>query len=114
LSDPEFPQYVIRQWDTKLIPPFQHLFERYSDSGLTVATDRPVAINGLVQRLARTSNTRCQYGVFEKDFHRRLLWRRSQESLSPISLTHQQETPSWCWKAYGRAIRPVDIEAGEV
>lgn len=109
-----FPKYIMKQWDTNRIRPLQHLFERYSESGLTVATDRPVAIDGLLRRIARTFDTRCRYGVFEKYFHRSLFWHRSQKNLNPIPFAHHQKPPSWSWMAYEDAIRFIEIEPGYI
>lgn len=92
---------------------FQHLFTRYSQLGLTVPTDKPVAIAGLEQRLAETMQTPGRHGVTEKYLHRGLLWQRAGAGrLRRIRYGRGRGVPSWSWMAYDGQIEYMDIEFG--
>ena len=96
---------------------FQELFERYSKLALTVATDRPVAIRGLENRLIRVLKTKGKFGIFELYLRRSLLWERVQPILKRIDFSKkkgQEAVPSWSWMAYNGEIRYTGAPFGGV
>lgn len=110
LSDPEFPKLVLGHFERNKIRLFSWLFREYSNFGLTVPTDRSVAISGLVHRLADTFKTPCRYGIYKKYLHRCLLWQRSGERLKRISYPADRRVPSWSWMAYDGRISYLDVD----
>lgn len=94
---------------------FQSLFGRYSELGLTQASDRVPAIAGLEKRLAKGLSTQVQYGIVQEFFHRSLLWKRSkEEKLVRISYLEQKKVPTWSWMAYAGSISYLDVAREEV
>ena len=94
---------------------FQDLFERYSQLGITNPTDRPVAISGLVDRLAETFKMRASHGVFDDYLHRSLLWHRADtERMQRIQFTPDRKVPSWSWMAVSGRIEYPKVECCEV
>lgn len=115
LSDPNFPESLNLRTSQDKIKLFQSLFRTYSELGITKTTDRPLAISGLEQRLARTFETRCSHGIFEKYLHRSLLWQRPGSSrMRPIPYSNDSTVPSWSWMAYHGRIEYLEIESDQV
>ncbi|GAW21861.1 hypothetical protein ANO14919_113870 [Xylariales sp. No.14919] len=115
LGDPNFPRRVLRYFKDERISLIQHLYTLYSALNLTKASDRSVAISGLLKRLSRTFSMRVDYGIFWKYFERLILWRaRATKSLSRIDYANNQSVPSWSWMAYSGAIGYPDIPFGKV
>ncbi|GAB1311880.1 hypothetical protein MFIFM68171_02090 [Madurella fahalii] len=79
LSDPDFPRSLRLRAGRDRVLLFQDLFTTYSRLGITVPTDRSLAIAGLEKRLAGVFETRCCFGVVERYLHQSLLWERSRE-----------------------------------
>ena len=80
----------------------QGIFAKYSKLGLSVQTDKPLAVAGLEYRLATYYRTLTVYGVFAKFLHETLLWRRGTDRLQPIDFPGKlkDRPPSWSWMAY--------------
>jgi len=85
------------------------LFKTYSTLELALASDRPIAIDGIHSRLLGVFGARGGYGVFDKGqkspglLRRNLLWYRPDEvpTLERIMFPMlQQAPPSWSWMAY--------------
>jgi hypothetical protein len=84
----------------------------YSRLGFSKPHDRPVAIDGLQQKLMETTNVRGEFGVIEDPenpgwFRRSLLWRRGSRDLKPIVFPTKgaaSRVPSWSWMAYDGGI----------
>jgi len=94
---------------------FQGLFERYSQLGITNPTDRPVAISGLVDRLAETFKMRASHGVFHDYLHRSLLWHRADTArMQRIQFAPDRQVPSWSWMAVSGRIEYPKVECCEV
>ncbi|PQE06673.1 serine threonine kinase protein [Rutstroemia sp. NJR-2017a BVV2] len=104
-GDPKFPQSIMGYLKLDRIRLFQYLFTAYSKLNLTVITDKPIAISGLLDRLAEDLNTKIPYGIIERFLHRSLLWCKSANgSLTRIEYPEHQQVPSWSWMAYNGEI----------
>lgn len=94
----------------------QYFYELYSALNLTHFSDRPYAIAGLEQRIARAFESATDHGVLWRWPERMLLWRAEL----PGSLTridyHRREPsqPSWSWMAYKGRITFSDVFSSEV
>jgi len=110
LGDPNFPHILIKASKAERIVRYQRLFQDYSRLGLTMAYDRPVAIDGLQRRLLRVLGARGNFGVFD-DYSSRgllcrsLLWYRGEDTdrLEKIKFPADRsisDVPSWSWMAY--------------
>ena len=110
LGDANFPDYAVRVDSTYggQIHLFTKLFQRYSRLEFSHIEDRPIAIDGLMDRLTGALRTQSLAGLFEAFRGRCLLWKRAEEvtRLKKIPLgTHTKKTPpSWSWMAYEGAI----------
>jgi len=105
LADPKFPASLIHRQPYDKIRLFQRLFERYSQLGITDPTDRPIAISGLINRLAATYKMRASHGMFENYLHRSLLWDRAgTDRMQRIQFAPDHQVPSWSWMAYSGQI----------
>jgi hypothetical protein len=105
---------------------YQDLYKRYSGLGLSLATDRPWAINGLQQRIITALKVQGGFGVFFEDsesgrrrglLRRSLLWRRADKtnSLSRIQFCPNRDgtrVPTWSWMAYTGTIDYIPAEFG--
>jgi len=81
---------------------FQSIFATYSGLGLSKTSDRPIAILGLQNRLAKFYETHFSYGVAQNFLQKSLIWKRStNKSMKPIIFPDPSEkAPSWSWMAY--------------
>ncbi|KAF2683626.1 hypothetical protein K458DRAFT_304318 [Lentithecium fluviatile CBS 122367] len=115
LGDPDFPKMLKSCSRAEQILRIQSLYRQYSRLKLSNATDRPLAIAGLQQRILRTMDVRGAFGILfsaEKRgiLHRSLLWHRASDtsSLERISYfnteTGDVPIPSWSWMAYSGGI----------
>ncbi|KAH8895808.1 hypothetical protein GQ53DRAFT_792351 [Thozetella sp. PMI_491] len=124
LGDPNFPQIVIdaRQWEKILR--YQDFYRKYSRLGLTNLYDRPLAIDGLQQRLLRAMKAKGGFGVFDEGVNkgllrRSLLWHRGSDitSLSRIKFPSDcaiSAVPSWSWMSYAGGIDYLSLEFGGI
>jgi len=90
------------------------LFEDYSKRNLTKKTDRCVAAVGLENRIAKAMNCESRYGIFQKFFHRNILWQAADDKTERIAYDDNEQVPSWSWMAYSGGIRFKDITVGSV
>ncbi|KAM0165427.1 hypothetical protein ACHAPG_000096 [Botrytis cinerea] len=120
LSDPNFPDYTIRPSSTigDQIKLFIDLFQRYTRLEFSHLEDRPIAIDGLMERLTMTFKTRSLAGLFKTFWGRYLLWRRA-DNAGPLKNiprgTHSRRTPPTCsWMAFDGAISFIEPGGGQV
>ncbi|KAK3380806.1 heterokaryon incompatibility protein-domain-containing protein [Podospora didyma] len=104
ILDPNFPSRLNNSGFMRTVDFVRFLFKKYSISGLTVETDRDVAIYSLVKRMGDVLATEVRYGIFRCFLGSLLLWRQTHENeTQPIS--YQGRTvPSWSWMAYSGGI----------
>ncbi|KAI1178575.1 hypothetical protein F4777DRAFT_575815 [Nemania sp. FL0916] len=115
LGDKNFPNIGLSYFKDERIQLIQYLFTRYSELGLSRATDRPAAIAGLQDRLGRTFKSDADYGVLWKFFERTILWKRTGRALSRIDYTDSaMKPPSWSWMAFLGTIGYLEIPFGNV
>jgi len=113
LLDPNFPDRLLELGDQRITEFIHFLSESYSKRGLTVETDRCVAISGLEARIADTLGCESRYGIFQRYLHRNLLWQPSDKKMKRIEYK-SQNVPSWSWMAYNGGIQFMDIPSGKV
>jgi len=113
LADDCFPNYVLANGQQNTLILLLQMFERYSECGLTVPSDRPIAISGLENRIGRALKCKWQYGIFKSFMHRLLLWQRRDEAMQRILFKHAG-VPSWSWMAYTGRIVFLEIPFGKV
>ncbi|OCK74646.1 HET-domain-containing protein [Lepidopterella palustris CBS 459.81] len=113
LLDPTFPDRLIKSGNESTIEFIHFLFEDYSKRGLTMKTDRCVAMSGLEARIAAALGCQSRYGIFPRYLHRNLLWQSSDNKMERIEYK-TQNVPSWSWMAYSGGIQFVDIHFGMV
>lgn len=101
LQDPAFPGRLIRSGYYRTTDFLRTLFQDYARYGLSVPSDRVVAISGLTKRMEDVWQSECRYGVFSRYMHRLLLWRRRDATgstfASPHDLEFRIQVPSWSW-----------------
>lgn len=98
---------------------YQDLYKKYSRLGLSKSYDRPIAIDGIQNRLLEAFKTRGGFGVFDDGvsrglLRRGLLWHRGfdEGKLSRIEFPSDRatEVPSWSWMAYTGGIDYLELE----
>ncbi|KAK7215793.1 hypothetical protein V2G26_003796 [Clonostachys chloroleuca] len=117
LGDSNFPYSSLEYYRDERIRLVQHLYEFYSTLDLTRDSDRSKAILGIETRLARFFKSRSHYGVFERSFHRMLLWQaKSPGGLTAIPQPKEPSTrtPSWSWMSCTGKIQFMDITFGSM
>ncbi|RFN49035.1 het-domain-containing protein [Fusarium flagelliforme] len=126
LADPNFPRLMMKADKGAKILGYQDLYKMYSGLGLTLATDRPWAINGLQERIIAALGVQGGFGVFFEDnkegrrrglLRRSLLWRRADKegTLTPIKFCPSPsgtKVPSWSWMAYTGSIEYIPADFG--
>jgi hypothetical protein len=108
-----FPSRLMESTTDFIVEFLGFLFEDYSKRGLTVKSDRCVAISGLEARIADALECESRYGILQKHLHRSLLWLASDNKMERIAYT-TQHVPSWSWMAYHGGIRFMDAPYGTV
>lgn len=108
MLDPNFPDRLLESGDQRITEFIHFLSEDYSKRGLSVKTDRCIAISGLEARIARAIGCRSRYGIFQRYLHRNLLWQASDNRMERI-VYKNQHVPSWSWMAYNGGIQFIDI-----
>lgn len=114
LGDPDFPSHLYQTERGEKILRIQKLYKDYSRLGFTQPYDRPVAIDGLQQKLFQTILVEGGFGVIDDKEHpgwlcRSLLWARDPlvPTLTRIAFPHDCATsivPSWSWMAFDGGI----------
>lgn len=86
------------------------IVEKYSARKLTNATDRLVALRGLINELQKVNNTRCVHGTWADTLADGLLW----FSLQPAERNkNPNHFPSWTWASTCHGIRFQKINKGK-
>ncbi|KAK4460412.1 heterokaryon incompatibility protein-domain-containing protein [Cladorrhinum samala] len=99
LLDTKFPDRLYHAGFERNVDFVKFLFNKYSTSGLSYATDRDVAIYSLLGRMEKALRTEVRYGIFDCFFGSLLMWKRTDENkTAPIS--YKDPMPSWSWMAY--------------
>ncbi|VUC25980.1 unnamed protein product [Clonostachys rosea] len=104
--DPNFPGRLENSGINATWGFLKSLIEDYSQRGISVPTDRAVAISGLMSRIEAVLPSTIHHGVIKRFLHRTLLWKRSCHSRRieyPSSLV-----PSWSWMSYKGAVNFVE------
>ncbi|KAK3373471.1 heterokaryon incompatibility protein-domain-containing protein [Lasiosphaeria ovina] len=104
ILDPIFPRRLTKSGSLRTADFVQFLLKKYSASHLTFETDRDVAIDSLVERMAQVLQTEVRYGIFDCFLSALLLWKRSQEDKTPRISYGDRTVPSWSWMAYSGGI----------
>lgn len=91
-----------------------YLFEDYARRGLTKNIDKSIAISGLESRIAGALQCEHRYGIFQRHFHRNLLWLAIDTKMERIVYDSDIHVPSWSWMAYNGNIRFFKVRFGSV
>lgn len=120
LGDANFPEYTVRENSTvgEQIDLLVDLFQRYTRLEFSHPEDRPIAIDGLMERLTESFKTQSLAGLFKTFWGRCLLWRRA-DGVAPLKkIPHGDHTrkvpPTWSWMAFEGAISFIEPEGGQV
>lgn len=115
LGDANFPKSALEYYRDGRQVLIQDLYERYSGLAFTNASDRPVAILGLQERLAGAFRTQAAYGCFEVYFARGILWRRQDdEYMKRIVLPGGRRVPTWSWFSKEGPIKYMELKFKEI
>ncbi|RDW69439.1 hypothetical protein BP6252_08459 [Coleophoma cylindrospora] len=98
--DPIFPNRLHSSGYSVTFAFLQSLLEDYSQRGISEATDRAIAISGLMDRIGVGLQSVVHHGIIEKHLHRTLLWRRLGGLKSKRIEYKAPSVPSWSWMAY--------------
>jgi len=101
---------------------FQNLYKTYSSLAFTRHSDRPIAVEGIQNRLLQALRANGGFGIFDEDhkgqdglLRRALLWYRPvNKRLTEIEFpqTHRSPPPSWSWMAYMGEIDYLNLKFG--
>ena len=106
LGDANFPDYAVGVESTlgSQIHLFTKIFQRYSRLEFSHIEDRPIAIDGLMDRLTDAFQTQSIAGLFKTFWGRCLLWKRAEDvaRLKRIPRgAHTKKVPlNWSWMAH--------------
>ncbi|KAI1176227.1 hypothetical protein F4777DRAFT_588102 [Nemania sp. FL0916] len=117
LGDARFPSSALEYYRDGRQMLVQNLYERYSGLAFTHNWDRPVAILGLQERLARAFKTRGAHGLFSTYFRRLLLWKRSGTHHMIRIKEHagaRHHIPTWSWFSKVGAIEYLELKFQEI
>lgn len=87
------------------------IVEKYTSCQLTFASDKLVAIGGLVERIRSDATDQFFGGVFLSDLHYQLLWGLMDNSCS--SFLPGTLVPTWSWASRDGAVRFAESEVLE-
>ncbi|KAF2972322.1 hypothetical protein GQX73_g1231 [Xylaria multiplex] len=115
LGDANFPDSALEYYRDGRQMLVQDLYERYSGLKFTKDWDRPVAILGLQERLAKAFKTQAAYGFFDTYFARLLLWKRRDRWMTRITQRpgSRYHVPTWSWFSKVGAIKYLDLKFQE-
>ncbi|TRX89299.1 hypothetical protein FHL15_009736 [Xylaria flabelliformis] len=117
IGDAKFPNSALEYYRDGRQMLVQDLYERYSRLAFTHYWDRPVAILGLQERLARAFKTQGAYGLFATYAGRLLLWKRSgvhhMTRIQQHSGAHRR-APTWSWFSKMGAIKYLELKFQEI
>jgi len=134
VGDPNFPAYALRHDNGRgnRIWLFTKLFEQYSTRAFSHPEDKPVAIDGLIQRMNDYFGESCVAGLFRGFWGRCLLWRRADDTQAmkaidfdldtpnnpglvvPVPRRTHKAAPSWSWMAYEGGITFLAVPDGSL
>jgi hypothetical protein len=115
LGDANFPKSALEYYRDGRQVLIQDLYERYSGLAFTKPSDRPVAILGLQERLARAFRTQAAYGCFKVYFARGILWaRRDERRMTRINLPAGRRVPSWSIFSKEGPIKYMELKFKEI
>lgn len=108
LGDSNFPNTLLSTSQGGKILQYQRLYKDYSRLGLSVPWDRPIAIEGLQQRLLDTMGVKGGFGILDEGetrglLRRSLLWCRDGDTPKLFRIRFpkgRSSVPSWSWMAY--------------
>jgi len=94
------------------------LFQRYTRLEFSHPEDRPIAIDGLMERLTESFKTQSLAGLFKTFWGRCLLWQKA-DGVAPLKkIPHGDHTrkvpPTWSWMAFDGAISFIEPKGGQV
>ncbi|KAI0855223.1 hypothetical protein F4860DRAFT_507647 [Xylaria cubensis] len=117
IGDAKFPNSALEYYRDGRQMLVQDLYERYSRLAFTHYWDRPVAILGLQERLAKAFKTQGAYGLFATYVGRLLLWKRSgvhhMTRIQQHSGAHCR-APTWSWFSKMGAIKYLELKFQEI
>ncbi|CAN9327746.1 unnamed protein product [Alternaria alternata] len=120
LGDAHFPDKATQVDTTRgsQIDLWESLFKDYSGLEISTATDRSIAIEGLITRLSLKFKSPNLFGLFYSFWGRCLLWRRPQGA-APMTRVLQKRAlnklaPTWSWMAVHERIDFLDPEGNKV
>jgi hypothetical protein len=90
-------------WTTEFYEAWIQFVVHYSTCGLTLETDRLIAINGIAQHLARVTGDTYACGLWKAKLTSLLAWERADFLRTP--LPSSWHAPSWSWASIGRPMR---------
>ncbi|KAF2100314.1 HET-domain-containing protein [Rhizodiscina lignyota] len=96
-----------KRYNTARNPKWKIITEHYSERQLTKATDRLVALNGLVSELSKRLNDSYILGLWKNALPDQLLWQVSQQVKEP---SNPLQLPSWTWASVPVGIRYMIIK----
>jgi hypothetical protein len=124
LGDAVFPRIIMSANKGEKIVRFQNLYKTYSGLAFTKPYDRPIALDGIQNKLLKAFGTHGGFGIFDEDrsgqgglLRRSLLWYRSQSAeLVKIKFLPSSTiaVPSWSWMAYIGEIDYLKLEFGNM
>ncbi|TGJ87810.1 hypothetical protein E0Z10_g981 [Xylaria hypoxylon] len=116
LGDANFPESALEYYRDGRQMLVQDLYERYSGLAFTKNLDRPMAILGLQERLAKAFKTQAAYGFFGTYFARLLLWKRHDTKWMTRIIQRpgsRYRVPTWSWFSKVGAIKYLDLKFQE-
>jgi hypothetical protein len=112
--DPHFPDLLYSSGISLTLRFLQSFLEDYSKRGLSVPTDRAIALSGLAARIARALHCKEEYGIFGLFLHRTLLWQRLDLHNKMKRIDYKAgQVPSWSWMAYAGGIEFTKFDFGD-
>ncbi|KAK5626679.1 hypothetical protein RRF57_002394 [Xylaria bambusicola] len=112
--DPKFPNRLRQSGWVATLEFLQSLLEDYTRRGISIQTDRAVAISGLTTRIGEALRSSIHHGIIEWYLHRTLLWQRSSGQKMERIDYGPSKVPSWSWMAYKGAIEFVPDKFGDL
>jgi hypothetical protein len=120
ISDPQFPDTMLKRYKGMRIAFFEEIYEKYSQLDFTYLTDRSLGMAGIETRFT-TLFGRAQHGILdhpkERSYLRRsLLWRRADltKEMTKIDYPSHRRVLSWSWMAVTGSICFMNIPFGTV
>jgi len=120
LSDPQFPDAMLKLYKGMRIAFFEEIYQKYSELDFTHLTDRSLGMAGIESRFANLFG-KARHGILddirERSYLRRsLLWRRANLTKEMVKINYppNRQVLSWSWMAVTGSICFIDIRSGTV